>query len=131
MSDREKLVELISKTPCIGDESKTAAEHVADHLIAHGVMVRQMQKPLTVEELMEIPGSVWYENDTAIAPMMVSNRKSFSVLYLKDVVFGLYRSSAFDSFTSLELPILDYAKTWRCWAKKPTEEERQNAKWEE
>lgn len=141
MTDHEKLFRLLLKAfslhSTIGLDWNDCSlffpnvkfQEAIDYLLENGVTVRQPQKPLTVEELMEIPGSVWYENDTAIAPMMVSNQKSFSVLYLKDVVFGLYRSSAFDSFASLELPILDYGKTWRCWAEKPTEEERRAAEW--
>ena len=126
MTDREKLVELITEA---GIKYATI-EGLADYLIANGVTVRQMQKPLTVEEVMETPCSVWYENNTVIAPMMVSNRESFSVLYLKDVVFGWYRSSCVDCFASVELPVSDYGKTWRCWAEKPTDEERQAAEWE-
>ena len=137
MTDREKLEDLIYRAhhnaSCVighdGSEDEAIEEEVR-YLIAHGVTVRTMRKPLTVEELMEMPGSVWYENDTVIAPMMVSNQKSFSVLYLKDVVFGLYRSAGFNCFGSLELPVSDYGKTWRCWAEKPTAEERMAAEWE-
>lgn len=135
MTDREKLYDLIvdaenefHKKYHYAEDSKRI-ESVVDVLIAHGVTVREMQKPLTVDELMDMPGSVWYENNTVIAPMMVSNRESFSVLYLKDVVFGWYRSSCVDCFASVELPVSDYGKTWRCWASKPTEEERKAAEW--
>lgn len=34
---REKLIELIGRTPCSGFSSRTAVEHIADHLIANGV----------------------------------------------------------------------------------------------
>lgn len=140
MTDREKLVELIAKIQDYGYKTvyeenamymhTITAEELADYLLAHGVTVKQMQKPLTVEELMKIPGSVWYENDIAIAPMMVSNQKSFSHLYLKDVVFGWYRSPCVDCFASIELPVSDYGKTWRCWKEKPSEAERKAAEWE-
>ena len=39
MDAREKLVELIGRTPCCGFSSRLAAEHIADHLIANGVTV--------------------------------------------------------------------------------------------
>lgn len=132
MTDREKLVELINHVSEGHVENLMqpgGVEALADCLIAHGVTVKEPQKPLTVDELMDMPGSVWYENDTVIAPMMVSNRESFSVLYLKDVVFGWYRSSCVDCFASIELPVSDYGKTWRCWAEKPTEEERKAVEW--
>lgn len=41
MPEREKLIELIGRTPCCGFSSRAAAEHIADHLIASGVTVQQ------------------------------------------------------------------------------------------
>lgn len=41
MDVREKLVELICCTPCVGYSSRTAVEHIADWLIAHGVTVQE------------------------------------------------------------------------------------------
>lgn len=38
---REKLIELIGRTPCCGFSSRTAVEHIADHLIAKGVTIRE------------------------------------------------------------------------------------------
>lgn len=136
MTDREKLVELIKSAKAAMREKEFTCNlereyFMAEYMISHGVTVKEPQKPLTVEELMEIPGSVWFENDTAIAPMMVSKKISFSDLCIKDVVFGLYRRNAFNSFTFLELTVSEYGKTWRCWKEKPTEEERKAAEWEQ
>ena len=41
MDVREKLVELICCTPCVGYSSRTAVEHIADWLIANGVTVQE------------------------------------------------------------------------------------------
>lgn len=37
MTDREKLIDIILHTPCVAVSSRTAAGHIADHLIANGV----------------------------------------------------------------------------------------------
>ena len=41
MDVREKLVELICCTPCVGYSSRTAVEDIADWLIANGVTVQE------------------------------------------------------------------------------------------
>ena len=41
MDVREKLVELICCTPCVGYSSRTSVEHIADWLIANGVTVQE------------------------------------------------------------------------------------------
>lgn len=38
---REKLIELIGRTPCYGFSSRTAVEHIADQLISKGVTIRE------------------------------------------------------------------------------------------
>lgn len=38
---REKLIELIGRTPCCGFSSRAAVEHIADHLISKGVIIRE------------------------------------------------------------------------------------------
>lgn len=39
MTDREKLIDIIVRTPSVAVSSRTAAEHIADHLIANGVTI--------------------------------------------------------------------------------------------
>lgn len=41
MTDREKLIDIIVRTPCVAVSSRTAGEHIADHLLANGVVVRE------------------------------------------------------------------------------------------
>ena len=38
MTDREKLIDMIVRTPSVAVSSRAAAEHIADHLIAGGVV---------------------------------------------------------------------------------------------
>lgn len=81
---------------------------------------RPLQKTLTLEEVKK-QVAVWvewvwsYEN---ISPAM----------YL----CSDYRTMCFDEgfAKSYRLPKADYGKKWRCWATKPTDEERKAAKWE-
>ena len=57
---REKLVELLVRTPCVVLSSRTAAEHIADHLIANGVTVNNCARAL--EEWHEDYGDVlWWK----------------------------------------------------------------------
>lgn len=129
MTEREKLVSLLGKinsaayikipTESGFSISKYGEGYIADYLIAHGVTVREQQKPLTVEELQE-DTVCWYEerNDN-IVPVEIGRCTSFIAMY----------------FIGGDVPIeekkWDYGKTWRCWAEKPTEEERKMAKWRE
>lgn len=125
MTDREKLVEIvcnaIQEVDCISHCNHPPCykvHHVVDELIAHGVTVREMQKPLTVEELQE-DTVCWYEerNDN-IVPVEIVRCTSFIGMYF----------IGWD--VRIEEKKWEYGKTWRCWAEKPTEEERKAAEWE-
>lgn len=128
MTDREKLVELIK----LIDEHYQISYHrqageivgilntdeLTADLIAHGVTVKEMQKPMTVEELFLLPDVVYVE---------------FS--YFDDVYAALperYDKQTIDLMMrgeSCRFLLKGYGKTWRCWAKRPTEEERKAAEW--
>ena len=41
MTDREKLIDIIVRTPCVAVSSRTAGEHIVDHLLANGVAVQR------------------------------------------------------------------------------------------
>lgn len=95
-------------------------QEAIDYLLENGVTVRKMQKPLTEEEVIAMPDVVWVEwSHGDIEPKipctieMSANR----TLY------------CFTDDTFLRLS--DHGKTWRCWAKRPTEEERKAAVWME
>lgn len=113
MTEQEKLVELIDHV-CEGHVENLmrpgGVEALADHLIAHGVTVRKMQKPLTVDELIFFNWEIWREWWIEL----ISGR----LLCAKECKGYIH------------IPKVDYGKAWRCWAEKPTEEERWAAKWE-
>ena len=130
MTDREKLVGMLIEADreigilCDGCGSRPEQEvfgNIADHLIAHGVTVREMQKPLAVEELGKGQRDfIWIEHDTAyIVPIQI--------LY---VGAGLVEYVQFGETGICYAGTDGYGKTWRCWAEKPTEEERKAAEWE-
>lgn len=119
MTDREKLIDLLlipSKTLEYED-----AERIAKYLLAHGVTVREPNRPLKLHEVIkhfrqEDPSVLWLED----------KRESYNDGWDKnDAVYyrlnvSAYRRDMADT----------YGKTWRCWAEKPTEEERKAAPWE-
>ena len=127
MTDREKLIDLLMDFRIVETRGKHvdrrgAMEQCADHLIAHGVTVREPQKPLTVEELIKLPEVVYiecsfFEELHAALP--------FDLRTIEVPCVGLQFDSYFEHF------LLDkYGKTWRCWAEKPMSEERKAAEWE-
>lgn len=87
-------------------------------------MHRPLQKPLTVEELKALPEVVYIE----LAPFAA----------VESVYAGIpFRVNDIET-PSIDIHVLDgcegfrldkYGKTWRCWATKPTDEERQAAPW--
>ena len=121
MTDREKLVEILLEVSknIMSFPSEGFNEHLADYLIAHGVTVREMQKPLTAEEAKSLvlwdtdkPPLLWIEYKT--------NKERNRYVYVA-TVGELYQLSQLLS---------SYGNNVRCWAKKPTEEERKAAEWE-
>lgn len=127
MTDREKLVELIksAKAAMRGKEFTCNLEReyfMAEYLIANGVTVMKPQKLLTVEEATGTLDIVWFE------------QKHLDTTYPCDAVIAPdcvnVNMSMFGHSVPLVGPIKYYGKTWRCWAEKPTEEERKAAEWE-
>lgn len=115
MTDREKLKKLVRG--CIGNHGFVTPLELVDYLIANGVTVREMQKPLTVEELQEDTVCWYEEHNDNIVPVEIGRCTNF---------IGVY-------YIGGDFPIVEkkweYGKTWRCWAEKPTEEERKAAEW--
>ena len=130
MTDREKLVYLIKENAkAIVSSTENGlcvcldVETLADYLLAHGVTVKEPQKPLTVEEASGTNEPVWMEYITGM-------------VFVCDLVAspgwnGIYDAYIIGDTKPKPLPEKYYGKSWRCWAEKPTEAERKNAKWEE
>lgn len=90
----------------------------------NAALSRPLQKPLTLEEAMEgkepgvcaeyrVPGCIFYA-------------------FVSDSEFdGMCSIESIGRSTPCIAIIADYGKEWRCWAMKPTDEEREAAKWED
>ena len=80
---------------------------------------KPMQKPLTLEDVLKIDdyGEAWWVEYEAgfVTPTILNND------------YHQYGEQILDGFT---FELADYGKTWRCWANKPTDEEREAAAWE-
>ena len=127
MTDREKIVYLIkenAKAIVSSTENGVCVcldvEDLADHLLSHGVTVKEPNKVLTLEEVLQAIKdckTLWIEDEedptnTGIDPGCDNVRYWLNKTAIKDEIRACY------------------GKTWRCWAEKPTEEERKAAEWE-
>lgn len=87
---------------------------------------RPLQKPLTLEEAVEL---------SAIEPKVILEEADSRMLYAADVYRAKNESYLFAEFLGIngrfEFSAINYGKDWRCWATKPSDEEREAAKWDE
>lgn len=132
MTDRERLIAVLNEIEndvgficdsCGESKKSICIESFANRLITHGVYVREPQKPCKFEEISS-GGYCWveykYEFYTSV--------EMACVLCKTSEYCGIDFVGHGSSITHRkEL----YNETWRCWAEKPTEAERKNAKWEE
>lgn len=134
MTDREKLVYLIkenAKAIVSSTENGVCVcldvEALADHLLDHGVTVKEPQKPLTVEETLE-KRFVYLEFKHLLLQEPVVMFRAWNE-WEDDEIIHYDRFGC--QYSNIDCEEKDYGKKWRCWAEKPTEAERKNAKWEE
>lgn len=127
MTDREKLKKLV--LGCIGNHGFVTPPELVDYLIAHGVTVREMQKPMDLVDAIEADDPVWIEHLLTFMDMEVI--KIYPTDYFDRRFFadGTLIGKRINE-KSILLQKDDYGKGWRCWAEKPTEEERKAAHWE-
>lgn len=118
LSTYDKLVKLIQES--VDGCAEYWASRIADHLMENGVTIKEKQKPMAIEEL-KILGVYWYEErGDKLMPCEIGR---FSGAHYTDInIIGWAIPD--------ELKNNEYGKTWRCWAEKPTEEERKAAEWE-
>ena len=133
MTDREKLVRLIEESAYIKlafPEGQISyyldSEMIADHLLSHGVTVKEMQKPLTVEETLE-KRVVYLEFKHLLLQEPVVMFRAWNEWEDAEIIhydrFGC-------QYSNIDCEENDYGKKWRCWAEKPTEMEGKAAEWE-
>ena len=126
MTDREKLVRLIDEAADIKPVSHGGqisyyldSEKIADHLISHGVTVKEPNKVLSLSEVFEgIKEERCFYIEDIEAPSNTGWDNCNAVDY--------WLNKGVNKYDMRE----DYGKHWRCWAEKPTEEERKAAEWE-
>lgn len=134
MDDREKLVNLMwDKAREIAEWGGeilylVSPEKLADHLIANGVTMAGMQRPLTLEQVKE-NRAVWIEDDGCETGEELYPALYYAEGYPQHTVFTYLDEDRGEEDAWLNNT--EYGITWRCWATKPTEEERANAEWEE
>lgn len=132
MTDRGKLIDLLYGSNVMCDQGiEDLAEDIMD-LLAHGVTVREPQKPLTVEDVLislyQIP--CWIErNENGCVSIVadVLDRSDYD-RFFGQVGANMMRQGLVDHMTRYRAE--SYGKTWRCWADKPTDAEREAAEWE-
>lgn len=107
---------------CLGCGASSPIKHTKEDAVA-AAMRRPLQKPLTLEEAMD-----------GKEPGVCVEHKVPHCIY-----YAFVSDSEFEDMCNIEsigrstpciARIADYGKEWRCWATKPTEEEREAAKWE-
>lgn len=120
MTDREKLMKLVLES--IQKSGWVTPPELVDHLLVHGVTVKEPQKPLKLEEATGTNNIVWYERKFG----------QYRVIPC-DAVFsqiaGFVELAIIGHEKPMYCPANSYGKAWRCWAEKPTEEERMAAEW--
>lgn len=83
-------------------------------------LCRPLQKPLELHEASDRRTPVWMEGRNGMLEMAdvvnVSDAQRFAVFF-------------FGQRNHVVLSEVGYGETWRCWATKPTDEERQAAAW--
>lgn len=87
-------------------------------LEAHGLQFGAIQEPLTRETLIYLPEDPVYLEFKRGGPIIpkIANRYEWGFLHWTD---------------NMKSDMDTYGKTWRCWAVRPTDEERSKAQWEE
>ena len=84
---------------------------------------KPMQQPMTLEEAINSEWTVWVEINGSKKPIAGD-------VWISKRLEG-YAMFAFVGETSRSHAALDrYGKGWRCWASRPTDEEREAAAWE-
>lgn len=116
----EKLIELLKEIGMLEIED---CLYTAEYLLSHGVTVREMQKPIAETDLGKyLDTPVWFEEmgrDVEYLPLLLDG---IGIYYAEFKEYG--------KTEWLDRRIDDYNFQWRCWAEKPTEEERKAAEWE-
>ena len=134
MTDREKLVEIVCQAmqekDCIGHCNYPPCykvQNVVDELIAHGVTVKEPNRPLSLAEARG--------RNRERLPLYMECKFTemwHGIQPLNGWVVGLgwLRSWLAPDDNPSGFLEANYGVYWRCWAEKPTEGERKAAEWQ-
>lgn len=135
MTDREKLGKLLAESASIAAykrggewEYSLNYEEIVDHFLSHGVTVKEPNRPLSLAEArrrkrerlplyVECKFTEMWHGIHPLNGWVVGLAWLRSWLDPDDEPRGFFEEN--------------YGVYWRCWAEKPTEEERKAAEWEE
>ena len=128
MTECEKLVLILQDNEHLDVMYPGDWEKAARQLLDSGVTVKEKQKPLTLDELKEIysmrEDHVWpFERKPPYLYLDSSIEKN-DHLWISWAITVDFLVDGYKQYTAE-----NYGKTWRCWADKPTEEERMAAEW--
>lgn len=84
---------------------------------------KPLQKPLTLEEATGSEWPVWIEIEGWKRPQVCD-------VWISELVDGYAKAAFIGRTRSSHFAIEKYGKGWRCWATRPTDEERNAAPWE-
>lgn len=123
MTDLEKLVIILEDNPYLDVMYPGDYEKAARSLLAHGVTVRELQKPLAVDDLPgRLKGVVYVETRF--------NGLNPFPMFIRDVERELLILWEFGRNGQVHCGLKEYGQTYRFWGVLPTEEERKAAEWE-
>ena len=92
-------------------------------------LARPLQKPLTLEEARKNPTVIYFEHKS------LSKLNGYGVRIMCESRYQMQDGSIMPMLskhvTNNSFYIGEFGIDWRCWATKPTDEEREAAKWDE
>lgn len=129
----EYPIETVDKISCMTDwEYSNHILHQSDVIellvgALRDALDKPKNRPLTKHEVAE---------SIQVIPCVIEEKK-FGLTYADILQHGAYDNKYYGMYKALtsaagrtKYDIANYGKTWRCWASRPTDEEREAAAWE-
>ena len=130
MPDREKVIKEYEDYVNSYIPVTTYGDYVFEmHKAVLALLKEQEAKVLTVDQLEDaLDTVVWLET-----PVSENLADGYSLIMAYSHKYGyMYFDSPFgDNPSQDRLEYSEYGKSWRCWDKRPTDEQRQAVKWDE
>lgn len=107
----------LSKSPVFDSEEEL--EFYASKYYEYNLQYEQDTRLLTLDEALSVCDYIYFEE---------KGNKYMSDFYLRDLGDD-FVGIEYSGLTTVFYHKKEYGSTWRCWTAKPTDEERQAAKW--